>query len=383
MKKAKEKELAAQKASIETRLNAEHSRVREKELAALKANFEQERNALAVASKATSEQLDKLKSLLGKEREEIERLRKREGQVRKESVEQATKLADAEKVALSEKHAKELSEQRRVLDEEHNKQIVRQKAEHNRKNEQLLKHTKDLERRLEQKTASEYGDGGEIDLYEELRNEFLEDEIERLEKGKAGPDIIQVVIHKGEPCGKIIYDSKNRKSWKSEYAKKLIEDKSLTEADHALLTTCLGFPGGKKELCVESGVIIVNPARAIYLVKLIRNHMIRMHVMGLSLNERDGKMTELYKYICSDAYQKKVTQLQDLATQLLELDIKEESQHKKMWAERGRMLKRLERTIQDVNTETTVILEGVDTCEPSESSPIPDESIAREFNLFE
>ena len=67
-----------------------------------------------------------------------------------------------------------------------------------------------MEKQLQKKTANELGDGAEIDLFEALRESFPGDKITRIPKGQAGVDILHEVLYKGESCGKIIVDSKNR-----------------------------------------------------------------------------------------------------------------------------------------------------------------------------
>ena len=67
-----------------------------------------------------------------------------------------------------------------------------------------------MENQLKKKTANELGDGAEIDLFEALRESFSGDKITRIPKGQAGADILHEVLYKGEACGRIIVDSKNR-----------------------------------------------------------------------------------------------------------------------------------------------------------------------------
>jgi len=87
-----------------------------------------------------------------------------------------------------------------------------------------------------------------------LRGAFPDDLIHRVPKGQPGADIHQQVRYKGEVCGRIVFDSKNRQKWGYEFVTKLREDQVEAKADHAILSTTM-FPSGKKELCIESGVI--------------------------------------------------------------------------------------------------------------------------------
>src|SRR5215472_16458885 len=106
-----------------------------------------------------------------------------------------------------------------------------------------------MEHRLQKKTANEIGEGAETDLFEALREAFPRDTITRIKKGEPGADIRQDVLHQGEVCGTILYDSKNRMAWQNAYIAKLRQDQLEAQADHAILTTTV-FPSGKKDLCI-------------------------------------------------------------------------------------------------------------------------------------
>ena len=75
----------------------------------------------------------------------------------------------------------------------------------------------DMQRKLEGKSAHELGEGSEVDLFEQLRDAFEGDRIQRVAKGVNGADVIHEVVHNGKVCGKIIYDAKNRDAWQNEF----------------------------------------------------------------------------------------------------------------------------------------------------------------------
>jgi hypothetical protein len=319
-------------------------------------------DALEKASKESREKADKTIAELTKERDEVrEQVKKTE--------EKSAETAKLEQLKTEAKHQEKLAEQRKVLEEHHDKELLKKDAESNRKSEQLQKTIKELERKNQRLTANDIGEGAEIDLYEQLRNEFPDDDINRVKKGTKGADIQHSVLYKGEVCGRIVYDSKNRQKWATEYVRKLREDQDEAEADHAILTTSLGFPASEKELCIRSGVIVVNPARALNIVRLLREHMIHMHVKGLSMEEREGKMTSLYKYITSEAYRLRLKQLSDLTNDLQQLDVKELEQQMRIRAARGGMLKRIGKTVEEITTETSAIVEGVDVVNAEPVAP--------------
>ena len=147
---------------------------------------------------------------------------------------------------------KELSQQRQALEKDRDSALIKQQAEFNRQREAFQRKMKAMEQQLLKKTANELGDGAEIDLFEALRECFSGDKISRIPKGQAGADIQHEVLYKGESCGKIIIDSKNRQSWQNTFVTKLRQDQVEAKAEHAILATTV-FPAGKK-ICMLSSL---------------------------------------------------------------------------------------------------------------------------------
>jgi hypothetical protein len=226
--------------------------------------------------------------------------------------------------------------------------------------ERLQTEIKDLGRRLEKKTANELGDGPEVDLFEALKGEFPDDHVVHVKRGEAGADIHQTVKHRGEKCGLIVFDSKNRLQWKYEFAKKLRQDQIAAEAEHAILATTV-FPTGKKELCIEEMVIVVNPLRVIHVARILREAMIKLHLQGLSIKERKTKVEQIYQLITSDEYAQKLAEAGRLTEAVLNVEVKEKKDHDKTWKERGILLTNLKRTLREIDDDVYAIVGGKGT----------------------
>src|ERR1700722_257881 len=115
-------------------------------------------------------------------------------------------------------------DQRQALEKDRSAALLKQQGEHNRHRESLQKKVKTLEHQLQKKTANELGDGGEIDIFEALRDAFQGDKITRIQKGQPGADILHEILYKGEVCGRIVVDSKNRQAWQNAFVDKLRKD---------------------------------------------------------------------------------------------------------------------------------------------------------------
>jgi hypothetical protein len=276
----------------------------------------------------------------------------------------------AVQIKLKEQEAqrsKDLADQRASLQKDRDTAMLKLQAEFNRERESWQTKVKEMERQLQKKTAQDLGDGAEIDLYETLRAVFPDDKITRVQKGQSGADIHQDVNYKGQACGKIVIDSKNRQAWQNAFITKLRQDQTEAGAEHAILSTTV-FPSGKKELCIESDVIVTSPARVSHIISLLRRSMITIHVKGLSLNERATKMSRLYKLITSEKYAQRFREVEKLTNEILELDVQEKKAHDNVWRKRGTIATRISNALSEIDTDVAAVIEAKDPTELSVAS---------------
>jgi hypothetical protein len=326
----------AQEREGEIRKQAEQEIARQKQAAEKKANEEAETKIKKVAA----------------ERDHIAKKLKDAQEREAETLKQAQH--DAEK-----QRQNELTEQRQALEKDKTLTLLKQESKFNRERESLQKKMQLMDKQLQKKTANELGDGAEIDLFEALRESFPGDKITRIPKGQAGADILHEVLYKGECCGKIVIDSKNRQSWQNGFVTKLRQDQVEAGVEHAILATTV-FPAGKKEMCIESGVIVMAPARIVYVAQILRQAMVTMHVKGLSIKERTTKMSRLYKLITSESYSGKFAEANKLTQDILELEVQEQTAHGNVWKKRGALLKRIHNVLRETETEVAAIIESSD-----------------------
>lgn len=266
--------------------------------------------------------------------------------------------ASAKLQELTDKHQEELTHQRSIFEQDRDGKLRQQAAEHSGERDKWQKKIEDLNRQLQHKTPNELGDGPEVDIYETLRDSFIGDAITRIKKGQPGADIRHGVVHKGAECGAIMIDSKNRQAWRNDYVTKLREDQMTDKADHAVLATNV-FPAGKKELYVDkdTGVVVVSRARAVEVVGLLRDSMLRMHRLGLSQEQRAEKRELLYRYLTSEEYRQHAAEAVRLTQEMVELDIEETKTHQKVWEKRGRMTTQMRNALRTIDAHVGAIIE--------------------------
>jgi hypothetical protein len=137
-------------------------------------------------------------------------------------------------------------------------------------------------------------------------------------------------MHNGRECGTIIYDSKNRKAFRSEHVTKLLENQLAAKAEYAILSTLM-FPRGTHQLHEQDGVVLANPARVVFVVTLIRRLLLQAHTLRLSSAERESKTAALYGFITSERLTQFLSRVDTRAEELLEQQAKEISWHKNFW----------------------------------------------------
>jgi hypothetical protein len=268
-----------------------------------------------------------------------------------------SKQIELAKQQFEKQRRKEIAEIRQILQKDREAALLKKDADFARERDALQKKIVEMSRRVT-KGGGEIAEGAELDLFEELRGAFPEDQIARV-NGKAAGNILHDVRYKGKSTGRILIDSRSRGAWQHSFVAKLRQDQSEAAADHAILATPV-FPAGKRELVIESGVIVVAPARVLAIVEVLRKTLISMHVARLSEAERTDKLSRLFKFMTSSGFKKKLAEASDLAGEALEIDVQEKRAHDNVWKKRGTVLTRIKHVLREIDTDVSAIVEARD-----------------------
>jgi len=311
--------------------------------AAAEQRFRSDAEVLRVQSVARSQEIEALRAELATAHENTQR--------------QVDELVKAGIDAAQRSNEQELATLRHVLDNSHQREIQQLKSAHFNDTAKLQEKVVDLGRQLEKKTANELGDALEVDLLEALREEFRTDDIRKVEKGEPGVDIVHTVLHKGEVAGTIVLDSKNRKIWQDKFVEKLNSDKIAARADHAVLST-VKFPADRKDLFVQDDVIVAKPTQIVSIVRLLREHLLRSHALGLTKRDQVEKKERLYSFITSDRHRQLIDATDQAIRKLEEYDTEDERAHKNLLMKRGIARRSLEKSIREMTAEISAIVEA-------------------------
>lgn len=345
---------------IESKIRSQEQKKMSEAEAAMRQRFDIERKAFERKLKEESEQ--KASTLSAELTRTLELLKKAEADktsIREQAIKEASDKA-------KEAREKELAEQRRSLEKARESALAQQRTESNKEREALEKKITELGKQLQRKNAQEE-ETLEVNLFEDLQQAFPQDRIGKLYEGSSNEKILHEVLYKGRPCGRIVIDSRHRQGWQHGLVTKLRSEQASVTADHAILSTTV-FPKGRKELCIEEGVILVNPGRAVHVIELLRGAMVRMHLQGLSVVDRSVKTNRLYEFISSQEYIQKAREAASLTEDLLELEVQEVKDHQKVWKKRGAMATKLKNILREVDAEIGAVLEGAAADEQPSSS---------------
>ena len=244
-----------------------------------------------------------------------------------------------------------------------------EKLRNMRKIVQLEQRVSGLQRELQDKSADELGEEGERDLAQILRRDFSGDSITRITKGERGADIRQIVKWQDRPCGTIIYESKNVKSWSNRFLTKAMRYKSQYNTPNVIIVST-AFPPKERWFCVRNDVPIIHPSKVAFLVPIIRDSILTLARSRLPEHEKASKMEELYRYIHSDEFQQKLNSLISSTENLRKLQTREKRAHASTWSKQDEEIGEIEGATSQIQGKVKAIIERV--------TPIPVITVRRQ-----
>lgn len=243
-------------------------------------------------------------------------------------------------------------EMQRGLDEEREK--IRKDAEmkvveehrldDRQKDEQLeamRKQIEELKRRAEQGSQQAQGEALELELEDLLRQKFPHDEIEPVPKGMRGADVIQTVCNSlGQPCGKIIWESKRTKNWSNDWIPKLKDDLRTAKADIAVLTSTI-FPRDVDGIREYDGVWLTDFPSCIGLASALRQTLMEVAHARSAQEGKTEKMEMIYSYISGAEFRQRVEAIVEPFVEMRKDLHKEQLAMRKLWDKREKQIERV------------------------------------------
>ena len=271
--------------------------------------------------------------------EELEDAHKIESDLRKErrELEKAKKNLELDVERRMDEERKKIEEETiKNADAQHKlKDLVKDKLIQNLKGQ-----IDDMKRTAGQGSQQLQGEVFEIEIEQQLRDNFPLDEIEPVPKGISGADVIQkVCLKSGRHCGLIIWELKNTKNWSNNWIQKLRDDQRKMKADLAVIVTT-ALPDGVANFTFSEGVFISDHQSFIPVASILRYQLAEVARAKQSSVGRNEKMDMLYNYLIGTEFKQKVEGIIEASINMQREFDQEKRAIQNLWAKREKQLQR-------------------------------------------
>lgn len=303
----------------ETQLTAENQkRLEEIETAAQKRADEAEAQARKRAEEAETrarQQVEEAAQRLRKQieedyayklkaaQEDLEAKRRQVAELEKQEME-----LRREKTELEEARQRMELDMQRKLDEERGR--IFEEAKKSAADEQMLKvrdkdnlidrlkaQLQDAQRRIEQGSQERQGEALEGEVIDLLRQNFPYDQFDEIGRGVRGADILQTVRNSvGRTCGKILWESKNTKTFDKNWLPKLKDDQHKAGADVSVLVS-MTMPDGVDVFDLMDEIWVTNFRSSVCLCSVLRQMILNVDRQRVISNSQSSMRDSIYEYV--------------------------------------------------------------------------------------
>jgi len=173
----------------------------------------------------------------------------------------------------------------------------------------IQKQVEELRRKGDQTSQQLQGEVAELELESALRAAFPTDQIEAVEKGRNGGDVVhKVVAPGGMPCGTILWESKRTKSWSNEWLPKNRADQRTAGAQIGVIVTVV-MPKNIEGFGRLETIWVCTMRYALALGVALRLILIETSIAQTAAKGRDGKMERMYEYLTGVQFRQHVSSI--------------------------------------------------------------------------
>ena len=307
-KKLAEEEARKARAAVSVDLH-----LKDQQLEELTQAFKEREAKLAEAQKAQADAVRKERELADKERELDLTIEKRV----------------QEKQAEIQERAKAAAEETLLLKVQEREQTILS----------MQKQIEELKRKAEQGSQQLQGEVQELQLEALLRASFPHDTITPVPKGEFGGDAIQLVTTSfGQPCGKILWESKRTRNWSDGWLQKLRDDQRVAKADAAIIVS-QALPKTIETFGQIDGIWVASPKCAVALAIAIRCQLIEVAAARKSGEGQQSKMEAMYQYLTGPRFRHRVEAIVEKFSEMQGDLEKERKAMQKAWAKREQQIR--------------------------------------------
>ncbi len=173
--------------------------------------------------------------------------------------------------------------------------------------ESLRKTIDELKRKAESKSQQLQGEALEREIEDILKEKFPNDTIKPVPKGKAGADILQLVMTPaGVEAGTIIWEAKRTKRFNRDWLRKLRADARKVNAHVAVLVSTV-LPEDIEHFDMVEGVWVCHWQYASALAGMLRQLILEVQKSQSALQNQTEKSARVYKYLTGVDFMNKMS----------------------------------------------------------------------------
>lgn len=225
----------------------------------------------------------------------------------------------------------------------------------------LEKQIGDLQETARRSPSDVIGDAGEFLLKETLEAAFPGDEITKISRpGQKSGDLRQrVLIASGRFTPTVIvYDNKVGKKVTAKDLASARDYREIHRTDYVVIVTDEMPSGATDKLVIDDqGILIVKRGALTALITVLRRQVVKLDQSRATGVDRESKEGRIFDYVRGDEFQRSLRRLLALDLKEIELLQTEKRSHENMWKQRERLRTDRERTVNQVETSTSAILE--------------------------
>lgn len=251
----------------------------------------------------------------------------REAKIHLEKERELTERLDAAKITMKEQVQMEsflkIKEKENIIDS------LKQKLE-------------EAHQRATQGSMQSQGEAQELVIEEILRELHPHDSIEEVKKGANGADCIQIVrTQSGIEAGRILYESKNTKSWSDGFVTKLKQDNLQAKADIMVIITKTLPKEMKGKYGLIDNVWITTLDNLKDLSLLLRYGLLKTHSVLITQSNKKDKMSLLYDYLTSEEFRATFENILEGFKNLQDSHLDEQRKIQLLWKRRAKHLEQV------------------------------------------
>lgn len=302
-------------------------------------------------------ELDQIKQQLAEQQTRTQAAQKRELELARESAALKQKQQELD-LELERRLASARTEDEKRLRDLIGQEQSLKLAERDKQIDDMKKVIDDLQRKSQQGSQELQGEVLELDIQAALARQFPHDAIAPVPKGVSGADLIQEVRNgQGQPCGRIVWETKNTKHWSAAWLAKLKDDTRAANGNLAVLVSNI-LPDGMHEFGQIEGVWVASRRAWPALAVALREQLIQIAFAHAAGEGKQEKMDMLYRYLAGDAFRQKVSGIVEAFTALQEQLARERRAMEKIWKDREKQIERVIANTVGMYGEMSGILGG-------------------------